>query len=82
MSVFVNTQAYAQFILYRVEKAETDYEVMFFDESIKQKLNRSRMKFTKEPTPFLSETRYKLSSKVSAVHFDTDDLPNSIYFFM
>jgi len=51
---FLETQAFSQFNLDRIEREETDFEILFFDESIKAKLNRSKMKFTKDPTPFLN----------------------------
>lgn len=77
MNILVDTQGYAQFVLDRIERPENDYEIMFFDESIKQKLNRSRMRFSKEATPFLNENTYQISTKVMAMHFNTDDVPYS-----
>jgi hypothetical protein len=58
----VETQAFAQFLLDRVNRDESDYEIMVFDESIKRKRNRSRLRFNKETTPFLNETSYEISS--------------------
>lgn len=75
MNVLVDTQAYAQFILDRVERADDDYEVLYFDESIKQKMNRSKMKFSKESTPFLNETTYQISSTIKAIHFNEMQIP-------
>ncbi|KAJ3367898.1 hypothetical protein HDU91_000999 [Kappamyces sp. JEL0680] len=75
MTVLVDTQAYAQFILDRIERPEDDYEVLYFDESIKQKLNRSRMRFTKEPTPFLDETTYQITRTIEAMAYNTEQLP-------
>jgi hypothetical protein len=75
MTVLVGTQAFAQFILDRIERPENDYEILFFDESIKQKLNRSRMRFSKEATPFLNETTYQISQSYETFHFDNTNLP-------
>lgn len=75
MTVLVETQAYAQFILDRIESPEDDYEVLFFDESIKQKMNRSRMRFTKQQTPFLNETTYQISNSITALSYNTENLP-------
>lgn len=75
MAVLIETQAFAQFILDRIERPDTDYEILFFDESIKQKMNRSRMKFSKEATPFLNDTSCQISATIDAVHADLSDLP-------
>ena len=42
-----------QFTLERALRAADDYEVLFFDDCIRAKLNRSRLKISKELTPFL-----------------------------
>ncbi len=75
MSVLIDTQAYAQFILDRLERPEDDYEILYFDESIKQKLNRSRMRFTKELTPFLDETTFQISTCVESIPYNLDNMP-------
>ncbi|KAJ3315495.1 hypothetical protein HDV04_003037 [Boothiomyces sp. JEL0838] len=80
MSIVVETQAFAQFVLDRIERPETDYQVLFFDESIKQKLNRSKMRFTKETTPFLNEQTYQISSTIMAMPVNQDDLPTDNYY--
>lgn len=50
---FLQTQAFAQFTLERVVRMPEDYEVLFFDETIKAKVNRSVMKINKSLTKFL-----------------------------
>ena len=63
----VYSQAFSQFILKRTGESEDDYEVLFFDESIKSKLNRSKLRFTKEATPFLNETSYQISRTIECI---------------
>lgn len=67
MKKMVQSQAFSQFVLERLERSETDYEVLFFDESIKAKLNRSKLRFTKETTPFLKETSYQVSTTITSL---------------
>jgi hypothetical protein len=67
MRQVIESQAFSQFVLERLERPETDYEILFFDESIKSKLNRSKLKFTKEDTPFLKEKSYQVSSCISTL---------------
>ena len=54
MEQFVRTQAFINFAHDRNERFPEDYEVLFFDECIKAKLNRHVVHFTKDPTPFLN----------------------------
>lgn len=44
---------FTQFITDRLTRSPREYEVLFFDELIKLKLNRSKLKLLKEDTPFL-----------------------------
>jgi hypothetical protein len=53
LSGMLDSQAFVQFAHDRQEKLCHDYEVLFFDEAIKAKLNRSKIKLSKESTPFL-----------------------------
>ncbi|KAG2188069.1 hypothetical protein INT44_000820, partial [Umbelopsis vinacea] len=53
LSQFVNSQMFTQFITDRLTRSPREYEVLFFDELIKLKLNRSKLKLLKEDTPFL-----------------------------
>ena len=75
MTILLETQAFAQFLLDRTERPENDYEVMYFDECIKQKMNRSRMRFSKEATPFLNETTYQISQGIETLPFDNSNTP-------
>lgn len=67
MKTLTGTQAFSQFILERLERPETDYEILFFEESIKAKKNRSILKFTKETTPFLKDPTFLVSSCVATL---------------
>lgn len=40
-------------------------EILFFDENILAKLNRSKLQLKKKPTPFLSNTRFRLTNYLS-----------------
>ncbi|TPX71796.1 hypothetical protein SpCBS45565_g00951 [Spizellomyces sp. 'palustris'] len=71
---FVETQAFAQFTLDRVERPESDYEVLFFDECIKEKRNRSKLRIGKESTPFLTETAYDIRSTFACFGVSIDGL--------
>jgi hypothetical protein len=54
----VNSQSFSQFIAERVTKNE-DYGILYFDEVIKAKLNRSKLKLSKETTSFLDVSNCK-----------------------
>ncbi|KAJ3018598.1 hypothetical protein HKX48_002793 [Thoreauomyces humboldtii] len=69
----VETQAFAQFTLDRVERPESDYEVLFFDECIKEKRNRSKLRLGKESTPFLHETAYDVKSTITCLEVRKPD---------
>lgn len=45
---------FTQFITDRLTKSTQEPEILVFDEYIKLKLNRSKLKFVKEDTPFLN----------------------------
>lgn len=70
----VQSQAFSQFVLERLERSETDYEILFFDESIKAKLNRSKLRFSKELTPFLKDDSYQITSSISCLTPNYDNL--------
>ncbi|ORY28412.1 DENN-domain-containing protein [Rhizoclosmatium globosum] len=70
----VETQNFVQFTLERVELPESDYEILFFDESIKAKLNRSKLKFSKETTPFLKDGAYSIRATITALAPNLDGL--------
>ncbi|KAF9400960.1 hypothetical protein BGX21_003085 [Mortierella sp. AD011] len=67
MTVFTETQAFVQFVQDRVERSPGDPEIMFFDEVIKAKINRSRFRLGKEETRFLDDTSYGIQGTSKAV---------------
>ncbi|KAJ3219079.1 DENN domain-containing protein 4C [Dinochytrium kinnereticum] len=80
LSVLIETQSFAQFTLDRIERPESDYEILFFDESIKAKLNRSKLKFSKETTPFLKDSTYNIRATVAVASPNLENLdPNKTY---
>ena len=51
-------------------------DLVFFDQSIDAKLNRSKLKLHKKPTPFLQSAKvHKELKKIHAVDVNTDGLP-------
>lgn len=58
-SRFCATQAFQQFVDDRADKTCTDNEVLFFDELIQAKRNRSVLKLNKDSTPFLEVRRVR-----------------------
>lgn len=62
----VTTQQFCQFLVDRVEKSSDDFEILYFDECVKAKLNRSRFKLTKDATPFLEDSAYSIKSLLAA----------------
>lgn len=80
MKGLVESQAFAQFLQDRINTSATEYDVMVFDESIKQKLNRSRLRFSKETTPFLNETSYQISTKYFTLDANMNNLPQGFNF--
>ncbi|KAG0212187.1 hypothetical protein BGX28_006733 [Mortierella sp. GBA30] len=67
MSVFTESQAFAQFVQDRVDRSPGDPEIMFFDEVIKAKINRSRFRIGKEETKFLDDPTYGVQGTVKAI---------------
>ncbi|KAF9351173.1 hypothetical protein BGX26_010761 [Mortierella sp. AD094] len=67
MTVFTETQAFVQFVQDRVDRSPGDPEIMFFDEVIKAKINRSRFRLGKEETRFLDDTSYGIQGTSKAV---------------
>ena len=67
MTDIVETQAFTQFTLSRyLRSPENDYEILFFEEVIRDKLNRSKLRFTKVSTPFLMDKTLRVSKTVTA----------------
>ncbi|KAI8335808.1 AEX-3 domain-containing protein [Chlamydoabsidia padenii] len=54
LSTLAGSQMFTQFITDRLSKPKNDPEILMFDEFIKLKRNRSKLKFVKEETPFLN----------------------------
>ncbi|TPX33374.1 hypothetical protein SmJEL517_g03709 [Synchytrium microbalum] len=74
MTMLVDTQAFAQFTLDRIERPETDHEILFFDECIKAKLNRSQLRIKKEATPFLTDPTYAITQTFAALAPSIEDI--------
>ncbi|KAG0294716.1 hypothetical protein BGZ98_001683 [Dissophora globulifera] len=66
MSMFTESQAFAQFIQDRIDRSSNDPEIMFFDEVIKAKINRSRFRIGKEETKFLDDPSYSVQKTIKA----------------
>lgn len=62
MANFTESQAFVQFVQDRVDRSPGDPEIMFFDEVIKAKMNRSRFRLGKEETKFLDVSLARMSS--------------------
>lgn len=67
MSMFTESPAFVQFIQERVERSPGDPEIMFFDEVIKTKMNRSRFRLGKEETKFLHDSSYGVQGTLAAI---------------
>ncbi|KAG0183459.1 hypothetical protein DFQ29_004403 [Apophysomyces sp. BC1021] len=66
LSHLADSQMFNQFITDRLIKSSQNSEVLMFDEYIKLKLNRSKLKFVKENTPFLNDESYRVSQIIWA----------------
>ncbi|KAF9188389.1 hypothetical protein BGZ51_000635 [Haplosporangium sp. Z 767] len=66
MLAFTESQAFVQFVQDRVDRSPGDPEIMFFDEVIKAKINRSRFRIGKEETKFLDDPSYGIQNSVKA----------------
>ncbi|KAF9082901.1 hypothetical protein BGX23_011971 [Mortierella sp. AD031] len=66
MSIFTESQAFVQFVQDRVDRSPGDPEIMFFDEVIKAKMNRSRFRLGKEVTKFLDDPSYGIQGTKKA----------------
>ncbi|CAJ0625434.1 15173_t:CDS:10 [Entrophospora sp. SA101] len=61
---------FSQFINQRVNAKKTsvgNYDVQYFDEVIKAKLNRSKLRFSKESTTFLDDSTYAISQTIRSM---------------
>lgn len=59
----MNSQMFTQFIVDRLVKSSQEPEILLFDEYIKLKLNRSKLKLVKEDTPFLDVSLNRMRKK-------------------
>ncbi|KAI7893814.1 AEX-3 domain-containing protein [Mucor mucedo] len=66
LSSLGNSQMFTQFITDRLLKSSQEPEILVFDEYIKLKLNRSKLKFVKEDTRFLNDESYRVSQIIWA----------------
>ncbi|KAI8645606.1 AEX-3 domain-containing protein [Parasitella parasitica] len=66
LSNLSGSQMFTQFITDRLLKSSQDPEILVFDEYIKLKLNRSKLKFVKEETPFLNDESFRVSQIIWA----------------
>jgi hypothetical protein len=63
VSELMQSQAWSQFTLERLVRPKTDFEVLFFDSLILEKLNRgASAMMAREATPFLMDSSYHISS--------------------
>eukprot|EP00124_Ichthyophonus_hoferi_P000069 Ihof_evm22s2 gene=Ihof_evmTU22s2 len=74
VSEILQTQGFFQFIVERGERDPNDFEVLFFDENIKKKMNRSVTRtIGKLSTPFLNDvTTYGITSTYKALPPDCE----------
>ncbi|CAO3592405.1 unnamed protein product [Absidia cylindrospora] len=77
LSTLAGSQMFSQFITDRLCKPKNDPEVLMFDEFIKLKLNRSKLKFVKEDTPFLNDESYRVSQVIWTT--PPENKPDRIY---
>ena len=72
---FIKTQMFANFCETRLrpQNVEEHSENLLFDEHILSKDNRSRLRYSKHPTPFINDDSQLLKNK-----WDVPDLPHSL----
>ncbi len=78
MTQFMETQAFSQFTIDRITREESDFDVLFFDESLKAKKNRSKFKISKDVTPFLEDLSYSVKQTIQAMEPNTRGLRKGI----
>lgn len=79
MGKVLETQSFTKFLLDRLTSQNTQ-EVVFFDESIDAKTNRSKLKIYKKETPFLNDASLKIENTVIAMEADESNLPSDKLF--
>jgi Rps23 Pro-64 3,4-dihydroxylase Tpa1-like proline 4-hydroxylase len=58
MDFVLQTQSFYEFIAACASKSAINYEILFFDESVKAKVNRSCLQLQKQCTSFLEDKSY------------------------
>jgi hypothetical protein len=76
-TLFLDSHAFTQFIVERVEREESDFEILFFDEALKAKRNRSKFKRQKETTPFLQDQTYAVTQTIYALEPNMEGLSST-----
>jgi len=74
LKTFLHTQAFQRFLQERVMNENSSY-IRFFEESIQAKINRSKLKLYKLPTPFLNDKSMSINNTVVAIPPDLSNLP-------
>ncbi|PKC07971.1 DENN-domain-containing protein [Rhizophagus irregularis] len=67
LSNLIDSQSFSQFITERAIRKSEDYDILYFDEIIKAKLNRSKLKLSKELTSFLDDSSFDVSQTIRAM---------------
>ena len=74
---FLETQAFQAFVELRTHPNPNDTDVLYFDESITAKKNRSRFQVKKHATPFLNDKTHSITKVFVSPSPDLSGLPES-----
>ncbi len=76
LTALVNSQAFINFVDERMQPENANAaDIVFFDQSIDAKHNRSRLRLSKFATPFLDSVEFEICKTQVAVSPDVSDLP-------
>ena len=76
----VGTQMFDEFITRRMYNSGDAPDIVFFDQSIDAKRNRSKLKLKKKETPFLhSASAHRKMKQIKAIEPNRDNIPKRIY---
>ncbi len=76
LTALVESQAFINFVDERMQPENANAaDIVFFDQSIDAKHNRSRLRLSKFATPFLDSTEFEICKTQVAVLPDVSDLP-------
>jgi len=78
---FLGTQGFLQFLSAVQNSPHTNYEIVFFDQSIEAKQNRSKLNFKKRDIPFLTDTGFDITQTIDALPPNTQGLTQDNYDF-